>query len=123
MVGLNRHRAVPMPGSTRRRNGVILAAIREGPGRGSAMRRIALSLLVLLACADVTAREVRLSGPDGNGGTSDVVTAPKAATRKPAVAPRDAAPVRDTPVRPSVHGDAGNAPRTRWHSFLPGMFR
>ena len=81
------------------------------------MRRIALSLLVLLACADVTAREVRLSGPDGNGGAD--APAAKAEPRKPA-AVRDAMPAR---VRPSVHGDVGTVPRARWHSFLPGMFR
>jgi hypothetical protein len=85
------------------------------------MCRIALSLLILLACADVTAREVRLSGPDGNGG-ADVTPATKAEARKPAVPTRDATS-HEVRVRPSVHGDVGTGPRTRWHSFLPGMFR
>ena len=83
------------------------------------MRRIALSLLVLIACADVAAREVRLSSPDSSGG--DATSAAKAEPRKPAAATRDAAP--EARVRPSVHGDAGTVPRARWHSFLPGMFR
>jgi hypothetical protein len=87
------------------------------------MRRVCLSLLILLACADVAAREVRMSGPDGNGGT-DVTPAPKVETRKPtSAAQRDAAGSHDARVRPSVHGDVGTGPRTRWHSFLPGMFR
>ena len=85
------------------------------------MRRVGLSLLILLACANVTAREVRLSGPDGNGGAD--MTPAKAEARKPAAAPRDAASNHDTRVRPSVHGDTVTAPRARWHSFLPGMFR
>jgi hypothetical protein len=87
------------------------------------MRRVCLSLLILLACADVAAREVRMSGPDGNGGT-DVTPAPKVETRKPTPATqRDAAGSHDVRVRPSVHGDVGTGPRARWHSFLPGMFR
>ena len=85
------------------------------------MRRIGLSLLVLLACADVAAREVRMSGPDGNGGAD--ATPAKAEVRKPATAARDAASTHEVRVRPSVHGDVGTGPRTRWHSFLPGMFR
>ncbi|WP_162301493.1 hypothetical protein [Cognatilysobacter segetis] len=84
------------------------------------MRRIAISLLVLLACADVAAREVRLSSPDSGGGAEPAVPA-KVEARKPAPAVRDAAP--EARVRPSVHGDAGTVPRARWHSFLPGMFR
>lgn len=81
------------------------------------MRRIALSLLILLACADVSAREVRLSSPDGNGGT-EMAPPSKAEPRRTTPATRDSTPPR---VRPSVHGDVG--PRMRWHSFLPGMFR
>ncbi|WP_187770828.1 hypothetical protein [Cognatilysobacter lacus] len=83
------------------------------------MRRICLCLLIMFACADVAAREVRLSSPDSSGGT-DGAPAQKAEARKPA-APRDAAPARESHVRPSVHGDVGSL--MRWHSFLPGMFR
>ncbi|GAB1596794.1 hypothetical protein [Lysobacter claricitrinus] len=86
------------------------------------MRRICLCLLMLLACADVAAREVRLASPD-SGACPDTVSAAKAEVRKPAAPIRDAAPARESHVRPSVHGDVGNAPRLRWHSFLPGMFR
>jgi len=86
------------------------------------MRRIALSLLVLFACADVAAREVRLSSPD-SGACPETLAAAKAEARKPAAVVRDAPPARDVRVRPSVHGDVGTGPRVRWHSFLPGMFR
>lgn len=86
------------------------------------MRRICLCLLMLLACANVAAREVRLSSPD-SGACPDTVAAAKPAVRKPAAPVREAAPASESRVRPSVHGDVGNAPRMRWHSFLPGMFR
>ncbi|MGY3266792.1 hypothetical protein ACVWZN_002865 [Lysobacter sp. HA35] len=85
------------------------------------MHRTVLCLLLLLACADVAAREVRLSSPD-SGAASDTMPAAKAEPRKPAAPIRDVAPPQSH-VRPSVHGDVGNAPRARWHSFLPGMFR
>jgi hypothetical protein len=87
------------------------------------MRRIALSLLVLLVCADVAAREIRLSSPDSSGGSADSTPAAKAQPRKPVAATRDATPAHEVRPRPSVHGDAMTDPRLRWHSFLPGMFR
>ncbi|HEY4583789.1 MAG TPA: hypothetical protein VIG88_13165 [Lysobacter sp.] len=87
------------------------------------MHRTCLCLLMLLACADAASREVRLGSANGGGGVAtdvaDAAPVPKAA-RKPAQPPaRDATPR----VRPSVHSDASTDSRTRWHSFLPGMFR
>lgn len=84
------------------------------------MRASCLCLLLLVACADASARDARLSN-DGTGGADVATPAPRAETRKAVPAVRDG--THDARVRPSVHGDLGNAPRTRWHSFLPGMFR
>ena len=84
------------------------------------MRRLSLCLLIVIASASVGAREVKLCGPNGAGGANESVARP-AAVRKQTPA-RDAAQ-QDTRPRPSVHSDVGAAPRTRWHSFLPGMFR
>ena len=91
------------------------------------MHRTCLCLLMLLACADAFGREVQLSSANGGGGGGSVAAdvaetapAPKAEARKAAQVPsRDATPR----VRPSVHSDANTDSRTRWHSFLPGMFR
>lgn len=87
------------------------------------MRRLCLCLLLLLACADLAAREVRLSSADSGSApdTASAAPAPKAEPRR-TTAPRDAAP-HEARVRPSVHSDVGSGPRMRWHSFLPGMFR
>lgn len=87
------------------------------------MRRICLSLLILLACGNVGAREVKLSSPDGGSCPTEPVPPLRVETRKPAATPRAAAPTPESRVRPSVHGDLGTTPRARWHSFLPGMFR
>ena len=85
------------------------------------MRRICLCLLMLMACVDVAAREVRLSSPDSGGAAATAVApAPKPAARRAAPQRDDAA---DTRVRPALHSDVGSGPRARWHSFLPGMFR
>ncbi|GAB6194878.1 hypothetical protein PAGU2595_001770 [Lysobacter xanthus] len=83
------------------------------------MLRTCLCLLMLVACADAAARDVRLSGAESGG--ADVPVPARVESRKPAAA-RDTAPAQDGRVRPSVHGDVGTT-RTRWHSFLPGMFR
>ena len=89
------------------------------------MHRTCLCLLMLVACADAFGREVQLSSANGGGGSvaadvAETAPAPKAEARKAAQVPsRDATPR----VRPSVHSDANTESRTRWHSFLPGMFR
>lgn len=87
--------------------------------------RIACALLsgafVLLPAA-AHAREVRLQGPNGDGGTcpeasleeSDTVPLPQAAKR---------GPLREKPkATPMVRGGDATS-RPRWHSILPGMIR
>lgn len=102
----------------------MLVALRKEPAPGTRVRRLCFCLLMLLACADVAAREVRLSSAD-SGSAPDTAgaaaPAPKSDARRNA-APRDAAN-HEARVRPSVHSDVGSGPRMRWHSFLPGMFR
>ncbi len=80
---------------------------------------VACLLLALVLLPHAQAREVRLSAADACPDK-----AAKAGVRaKPAQTP----PVRESRVRPSVHGDAEGGSRLnaspRWHSFLPGMFR
>ncbi len=90
------------------------------------MTRIACCLLLLLACFAVSAREVRLHGPDGDGGACpDALGAPSIipATSKmhhPSVI-NHGKPKAPSPIRASDEDGAPHMPR--WHSFLPGMFR
>ncbi|GAB2509326.1 hypothetical protein [Lysobacter humi (ex Lee et al. 2017)] len=84
------------------------------------MRRLSLCLLILIVSASVGAREVKLCGPNGAGGANESVARP-AASRK--ASPAREAGGQDARSRPTVHSDVSAAPRTRWHSFLPGMFR
>ncbi len=84
-----------------------------------------LAIAVMLAVsAGVGAREVRLQGPNGTGGTC-----PEAAVEDdaPASAPKahkraaTGAKAKATTMLRSDNG--GTAARPRWHSILPGMFR
>lgn len=86
------------------------------------MRRICLCLLIVFATATVAAREVKLSSADSGSCAqcADASDTPRAATHKPDGA-HDAQ--RDSHSRPTVHSDVNAAPRLRWHSFVPGMFR
>lgn len=86
------------------------------------MRRTSLCLVIAIAFASggVAAREVKLSSADG--GSCPDAAAQKAPTRKSPV--RDTAPVRESRSRPALHSDSDVGTRpTRWHSFIPGMFR
>jgi hypothetical protein len=90
------------------------------------MTRIALSLLLVFACMSLDAREARLSGADGGGGSCpDLATTTTADTQ--ADKPRaNATPVRSKPGKPAATRsatDGGRVSAPRWHSFLPGMFR
>ena len=90
------------------------------------MSRIALSLLLVCACVSIDAREIRLSGANGEGGSCPDLTA-TATTDATAEKPRATAqPVRAKPAKPAATratGDGGRVSTPRWHSFLPGMFR
>jgi hypothetical protein len=88
-------------------------------------RYLLLCLLLLSAGSMAGAREVRLHGPNGDGGCPD------AATPATAAAPTKAATSTTThtdKIKPviTVRGggdDNGVSHAPRWHSFLPGMFR
>lgn len=88
------------------------------------MVRFCLALLLICACAGVSAREVRLQSPNGETGTCPELQA-QAATPKAAPAP-----VRSKPAaKPAATTQGGGGEASvrgqgpRWHSFLPGMFR
>jgi hypothetical protein len=80
---------------------------------------------LLALSAGATAREVRLQGPNGDGGACPQATvdndgaAPTPQSHKRAGA-RDKA--KATPMLRSG-GDGSATARPRWHSILPGMFR
>ena len=90
---------------------------------------LSLLLMVVSAAAAAGTRDVRLHGPNRDGGgdcsSGDVaVTAePAAVAAKPGKPPAKAPATRIKPIVPVRGGsdDATHAPR--WHSFLPGMFR
>ena len=88
------------------------------------MSRIALSLLLVCACVSIDAREIRLSGANGDGGSCPDLTA-AATTDAAAEKPRATTqPVRAKPAKPAATRATGDRVSTpRWHSFLPGMFR
>lgn len=97
------------------------------------MTRIAFCLLLLCLAAGVHARDIRMHGPNGDGGGScaDESSAPLASLA-PAGKATPAAPVHRAgkPKAPTAlrSGGGGGGDDTgmhapRWHSFLPGMFR
>lgn len=98
------------------------------PRKLQGYRYLPLCLLVLSACALAETRDLRTHGPaDDNpaectdADSSDIVATPVAKLAAPATKPAGAARIKPvTTVRSSVDG---NAHSSRWHSFLPGMFR
>lgn len=95
------------------------------PRKTQGSRYLLLSLLLLSAGSMAGAREVRLHGPNGDGGCPDAAT-PVAVT-----APAKSAATtttHGTKIKPviTVRGggdDTSTSHAPRWHSFLPGMFR
>lgn len=97
------------------------------------MTRLASCLLLLCLATGAQARDIRMHGPNGDGGGScaDESNAPLASllpsTKAAATAPvhRAGKPKAPTALRSGGGGggdDIGmHAPR--WHIFLPGMFR
>ena len=113
------------PADWRRRGRSILAPdFGDLPEPGTAMRRICLCLLFAFATATVAAREVKLSSADSGSCAqcADAGDAPRASTHKPDGA-HDVQSAHEGRSRPTVHSDVNAAPRLRWHSFVPGMFR
>jgi len=88
------------------------------------MSRYALCLLLLSLSAFADARDVRMHGANGDGGSD---ACPVAATPAPAPAKQTStatlhAKAKTPPLFRGGDDDSGpHAPR--WHSFLPGMFR
>lgn len=84
--------------------------------------RLLLCLLLFCAALPVAARDVKLSGANGDGGTCPEQAA---ATDDDGIAASGGtrAAAREKPQAAS-RGENQNAVRPpRWHSFLPGMFR
>lgn len=90
------------------------------------MLRISLLLLTALLLALMSpvamAREGGVAAPDG----SDCADSNAAREGESASATDRTTPARsDRKLTPDIHGDlpANRSQSTRWHSFLPGMFR
>jgi hypothetical protein len=89
------------------------------------MNRSAVCLLLLLGMSSMAnARDVRMHGPNGDGGAltdSRTAVAPPLPAARHEPAPTQAKVKAPPPFR---SGDDDGGSRTpRWHSFLPGMFR
>jgi hypothetical protein len=98
-----------------------MPASRQIPGS----RYLLLCLLLLSAGSMAGAREVRLHGPNGDGGCPDAAIPATAAAPAQAAAPTAAPAHKIKPVI-TVRGggdDTSTSHAPRWHSFLPGMFR
>jgi hypothetical protein len=105
--------------------------------RESQARRYLLSCLLLLSAGALSAgalaevRDVRMHGPNGDGGSdcteadaADASTTTATTTKQATASP--AKPANSTRIKPVVTvrgGDDGTTHAARWHSFLPGMFR
>ena len=91
------------------------------------MTRYAFCLFLLCASAMASARDVRMHGPNGDGGaSSEPMSAPAAPVAtvpaKAASAATSHAKVKTPPLFRGGDDDA-SPHMPRWHSFLPGMFR
>ena len=94
------------------------------------MTRLASCLLLLCLAAGAEARDIRMHGPNGDGGgsCSDESSTPlanlvPAAKATAAPAHRAGKPKAPTALRSGGGGDDVGMHAPRWHSFLPGMFR
>ena len=99
------------------------------PRKLQGFRYLPLCLLLLSAGALAEVRDVRMHGPNGDGGDcteADAAVPADAATpgTKPAAtAAKPAGAARIKPVVTVRGSDTGTSHAPRWHSFLPGMFR
>jgi hypothetical protein len=88
-------------------------------------RYLLLCLLLLSAGSMAGAREVRLHGPNGDGGCPDAAIPATGPPTAKAAGPTPAPAKKNKPVF-NVRGggdDTSTSHAPRWHSFLPGMFR
>lgn len=86
------------------------------------MLRITMFLLIALMSSAAVASEGSMSAPDGG----DCPTGSSAEREAPAAPSADrTSPARESKLTPDIHGDlpTSRSQSTRWHSFLPGMFR
>jgi len=88
------------------------------------MNRYALCLLLLSLSAFADARDVRMHGANGDGG-SDACAVPAAPAPAPTKQASSATSHGKAKTPPLFRGgDDDSSPHApRWHSFLPGMFR
>ncbi|MEO5565489.1 MAG: hypothetical protein ABIR05_02345 [Luteimonas sp.] len=98
------------------------------PRKLQGYRYLPLCLLLLSACAMAGIRELPAHGPADttaeectDADSNDVVATPAAKTVAPATKPAGAARIK--PVVTVRSGGDGSGHSSRWHSFLPGMFR
>ena len=94
------------------------------------MTRLASSLLLLCLCTGAYARDLRMHGPNGDGGSCPDESSAPLANLAPSPKAMPAAPVHragkpkaPTALRSGGGGDDIGMHAPRWHSFLPGMFR
>lgn len=88
--------------------------------------RLAVSLLLICACLPVAARDFKMSGANGGGGSCPETTAAGITDEAPALRAARRAPAATDRDGPGLTrgADAESVVRPpRWHSFLPGMFR
>lgn len=92
----------------------------------STRSRTARALLfgaLLALSAGASAREARLQGPNGDGGTCPEAAAEVEADAPAPTAHKRAANRDKAKATPMVRSGGEGATRPRWHSILPGMFR
>ena len=91
------------------------------------MNRIATCLLLLCASSMASAHDVRMHGPNGDGGDCSDAKTTAGVLRAPAAKPAGSATshAKSKAALPlHAGGDDDTSPHMpRWHSFLPGMFR
>jgi hypothetical protein len=91
------------------------------------MNRTITCLLLLCASAMAGAHEVRMHGPNGDGGScpdpKEVPAAVVAPAAKSSVSAVGHAKAKAPPAFRAGADDDSSTHMPRWHSFLPGMFR
>jgi hypothetical protein len=88
------------------------------------MTKLLVCLLLMSACLPVLAREVRLHGANGDGGSCPDAVAAEAVVQPQTKGKRAVVGMPGKAKPATFRGDDGNTVRApRWHSFVPGMFR
>lgn len=83
-----------------------------------------VATLLALSAGAAAAREVRMQGPNGEGGACPEAAAEEDGSGPAPRANRRAGAREKAKAAPMLRsGEGGSAARPRWHSILPGMFR